>query len=246
MSIPKIIHYCWFGGNPMPEEYKEYIESWKKYMPEYEIKEWNETNFNFDNCDYAKEAYEAKKWAFVSDYARFKILYENGGIYFDTDVEIINSLDHIVSQGSFMGIEKFGEKNKAGIAPGLGLGCNPGLGLYREILEHYKQIHFLNEDGTYNLCTVVQYVTSILKKHGFVEENKLQKIANITIYPADVFGPMDCETGKINITNNTVSIHHYAASWADDTTKFKKKIQSIIGPKLTSLIIQLKRKVNGK
>ena len=103
--IPKIIHYCWFGGNPLPELAIKCIESWKKYLPDYEIKEWNESNFDINCCAYVREAYEAKKWAFVSDYARFWILYQHGGLYFDTDVELIKSIDDLIVKGAFMGCE---------------------------------------------------------------------------------------------------------------------------------------------
>ena len=116
--IPKIIHYCWFGGNPLPEDAKKYIESWRKYCPGYEIKEWNESNFDINCCDYVREAYEAKKWAFVSDYARFYILYQYGGLYFDTDVEMIRPLFSILQKGSFMGMEV---NSPACVAPGLSL-----------------------------------------------------------------------------------------------------------------------------
>lgn len=189
------------------------------------------------------EAYDAKKWAFVSDYARFKILYEYGGVYFDTDVEILQPLDEVLKSGPFMGIEKIGSTSQTN--PGLGLGVAPGLGLYKEILEFYNTIHFKNLDGSYNLNTVVQYVTDILKRHGFVEEDKKQTIAGVTIYPSDYFDPMNCETGEIKITQNTVSIHHYACSWADKKTQRKKKIQKLIGPEITSIIIKIKRKIRG-
>lgn len=242
-NIPKTIHYCWFGGKPLPDQYKKYIESWKKYCPGWEIIEWNESNFDCSLCEYAMEAYEAKKWAFVSDYARFKILYEYGGVYFDTDVEILRSLDEILESGPFMGIEKIGSVFQAN--PGLGLGVAPGLGLYKEILEFYNTIHFKKTDGSYNLNTVVQYVTDILKSHGFAEEDKKQNIAGVTIYPSDYFDPMNCETGEIKITPNTVSIHHYAYSWADKQTQLKKKIQSILGPELTSIAIKIKRRIRG-
>ena len=135
--ISKKIHYCWFGGNPLPELALKCIESWRRFLPDYEIIEWNESNFDVYCCEYVQEAYEAKRWAFVSDYARFKILYENGGLYFDTDVEIIKPMDDLISKGGFMGCE---EETALSVAPGLGLGVSPGLGLYKELLESYHYI----------------------------------------------------------------------------------------------------------
>ena len=140
--IPKIIHYCWFGGNPLSELAQKCISSWKKYFPEYEIKEWNESNFNLQCCDYVKEAYEAKKWAFVSDYARFWILYHEGGLYFDTDVEVIKPIDDIINNGAFMGCERTGNYG-LGVNPGLGIGADPGISLYKEILDDYEKSHFI-------------------------------------------------------------------------------------------------------
>ena len=193
--IPKIIHYCWLGGNPLPEDAQKCIASWKKYLPGYEIKEWNESNFDVNCCPYVREAYQAKKYAFVSDYARFEVLYREGGLYFDTDVEVIRNMDHIV-------------------APGLGLGVAPGLGLLHELLEFYQaKEHFSVEDGT-----VVDYTTALLRKHGLVEEHRLQQVAGVTIYPVDYFCPMDSTTGIITLTDNTVSIHHYSCSWIDHNT----------------------------
>ena len=204
--IPKIIHYCWFGGNPLPDFANKCINSWKKYFPDYEIKEWNESNFDLSCCDYVKEAYAQKKWAFVSDYARFWILYNYGGLYFDTDVEIIRDMSNIINQGAFMGCETVDK-----CAPGLGLGANPGLDFYKEILDLYNQIHFNREDG--KLPTVVDYTTSILVKHGWKGVNKITLVDNIYIYPPEYFCPYSYTTGEWNITGNTVSIHHYAATW---------------------------------
>ena len=187
--IPKVIHYCWFGGNPLPEDAKKCIASWKKYLPDYEIKEWNESNFDVNCCPYVKEAYEAKKYAFVSDYARFHVLYQEGGLYFDTDVEVIKNMDYIIAAGNFMGFEKSlatkqqesgttPRNSVLGVAPGLGLGVNPGLALLGELLDFYEiKEHFAIEDGT-----VVDYTTDLLRKHGLVEEHRLQKVADITIY----------------------------------------------------------------
>lgn len=215
--IPKIIHYCWFGGNPLPEIALKCIESWRKFFPDYEIKEWNENNFDLNCCEYVKEAYHAKKWAFVSDYARFLILYNYGGLYFDTDVEVIKDMSEIVTQGAFMGCEATDK-----CAPGLGLGVNPGLGLYNEILEDYKKSHFLNKDGTYNYETVVDRTTKILGKHGFRESSEIQEVAEIKIYPPEYFCPMDYTTGKLNVTNNSYSIHWYDASWLDERMKRRR------------------------
>lgn len=212
--IPKTIHYCWFGRNPLPDSAQKCIASWHKYLPDYEIIEWNEDNFNVNSIPYTTAAYAAKKYAFVSDYARFKILYEHGGLYFDTDVEVIRSMEDIISDGPFMGFEKNLQTQKdnsaPGVNPGLGLGANAKMPIYAEILDFYEHKNFNIEDGT-----VVTHTTSILNKKGLIDENIKQKVAGVIVYPTDVFCPMDSTSGEIEITNNTVSIHHYSCSWID-------------------------------
>lgn len=214
--ITKTIHYCWFGRGELPEKAKQCIESWKKFCPDYEIKEWNEDNFDMNSCAYVKEAYEAKKWAFVSDYARFEILYKYGGLYFDTDVELVKSFDDIVSKGTFMGLQP-GKKTVHGmeyeVNPGLGLGSEPGVEVFKEIIEFYHQLHFVTGNGGQNIKTIVDYTTEILKKHGMVNANIIQQVAGITVYPADFFCPLDFNTGVLTTTENTHSIHHFVASW---------------------------------
>lgn len=242
-TVPKIIHYCWFGGKPIPEEYKKYINSWKKYLPDYEIKEWNETNFDLNSCDYIKEAYKCRKWAFVSDYARFWILYNYGGLYFDTDVEIIQPMGELIKKGPFMGLENMNGRYE--VNSGLGLCSNPGHSIYKEILEMYSRAHFLNEDGTQNLENVVSRVTRILKKYGFKDENIIQEICGVTLYPSDYFCPMDCINGRITITSNTYTIHHYACSWLSPWQRFKKKIQLTIGPTVTTIVINIKKRIRN-
>ena len=225
--IPKIIHYCWFGGNPLPELAIKCIESWKKYLPDYEIKEWNESNFDLACCDYVKEAYQSKKWAFVSDYARFWILYNYGGLYFDTDVEIIKDMTSIIVNGAFMGcetVDKCAPGLGLGVNPGLGLGVNPGLGLYDEILKSYERSHFIKENGEIDCTPIVDRVTDILIKHGFIEINEVQKLDDITIYPPRYFSPLDYETGRLNLSEETVSIHHYSESWHSNADKIITKI----------------------
>lgn len=223
--IPKIIHYCWFGGNPLTDEVKQYIESWRKFCPDYDIIEWNENNFNVFINAYCREAYEAKKWAFVADYARFWILYKYGGVYFDTDVELIKPLDKIIKDGPFMGMEIDYEKARIlndgsiRVAPGLGLAANPGLGLYKDILDMYNKEHFLDSYGHYNGKTVVTYITPLLKARGLQNKPGIQKVADVLIYPCEYFCPKDFYTGMLNITSKTVTIHHYSASWCSKAEK---------------------------
>lgn len=247
--IPKTIHYCWFGRNPLPTMAQRCIESWKKYLPDYEIKEWNEDNFDINIIPYTKEAYESKKYAFVSDYARFWILYHYGGLYFDTDVEVINNMNNIIEKGPFMGFEQPSEHIKKSfadqgyeVAPGLGLGVNPGLGLYKELLDYYATLHFLNANGTPNPVTIVKHTTDILVKKGLKPNNKLQFIDGVWVYPWDVFCPQSYYTKKTYISKDTVSIHLYSDSWNTSYKKFKKHIIRLTGPFLTNIIVRLKRK----
>lgn len=227
--IPKIIHYCWFGGNPLPESAKKCIASWRKFLPDYEIKEWNESNYDVHKIPYIHEAYEAKKYAFVSDYARFDILYQYGGIYFDTDVEVLKPLDDIIARGPFMGREagaylrnicKGFDGDGLAVAPGLGLGVEAGHELYKEFLDAYKNFKFYNADGTLNTKTIVSYTSEILVKHGLNNNNdEPQEVEGIWIYPADVFCPMDHTKGnKVTITDRTVCIHLYDCSWINHNT----------------------------
>lgn len=213
--IPKRIHYCWFGGNEMPEEAKACVASWRKYCPDCEIVRWDETNFDVNCCDYVREAYAARKWAFVSDYARFMILYEHGGVYFDTDVELIKPLEPIIARGAFMGLEQSGgvENSYCDVAPGLGLGSEAGTPFFREMLDYYESIHFMTADGSMNTATVVRYTTDMLKKYGLRNSPEVQQINGITVYPPEYFSPLNFNTGELKITENTYSIHHYAASW---------------------------------
>ena len=238
--IPKIIHYCWFGGNPLPELALKCINSWKKNMPDYEIKEWNETNYDVRKIPYIAQAYDAKKYAFVSDYARFDILYQYGGVYFDTDVEVLKDISHIIANGAFIGIEK-GEPPL--LAAGLGIASPKETSIYKEILDSYANDQFYKADGTYNLKTVVTRVSDIFKEHGFLEKDCLQTIENTTIYPSEYFCPKDCKTGEITFTKNTYTVHHYDASWVEPYYKIlNSKISNIykaLGKNFFSKIIIL-------
>ena len=212
--IPKVVHYCWFGRNPKLELMQRCIASWKKHCPDYELIEWNEDNFDVNIIPYTQEAYEAKKYAFVSDYARMWILYHYGGLYFDTDVEVIKEMDDIVVRGPFMGIEVEAKGDEYPlVAPGLGLGAEPMMDLYRNIMDYYAPLHFVCEDGSFNQVTVVKHVTNVLADNGLKQTNELQEVGGVWIYPREYFNPLDDNTGKLVVTENTRSIHWYTKTW---------------------------------
>lgn len=230
--IPKIIHYCWFGGKELPYSAKKCINSWKKYCPEYEIKKWDETNFDFSDCRYAREAYEAKKWAFVSDYARFKILYENGGIYFDIDVELIKPIEHIVNKGPFIGCEicrnKDTNKIEQGINPGVGMATCKGHLTLKEILEIYKTLRFIQKDQKYDYTTIVWRMTTYFRKYGFdvsINNSTIQTIKDFNIYPHEYFCPYNNTINQLIITSNTIAIHYFNSSWYSSNAKIEKAIK---------------------
>ena len=228
--IPKKIHYFWFGNNPKPEIVEKCLESWKKYFPEYEIIEWNETNYDVTKCAYVKEAYECRKWAFVSDYARFDILYHYGGIYFDTDVEVLKKFPpQIFENHAFTGVESTNV-----IAPGLVYACEKGDAIIKEILDDYETSRFLI-NGKQNVKTVNTRVTAILERMGFVPDGTFQVINGLAIYPAEYFCGYNLDLQEPDITKNTITIHHYAGSWMQGKDlaylKARKILQKIIGKK---------------
>lgn len=226
MRIPKIIHYCWFGNNPPPVEARNYIASWKKYLPDYKVKEWNENNFDLHICPYVEEAYKAKKWAFVSDYSRFWILYNYGGLYFDTDVELIKGIYDIIDYGPFMGSDPNGNKG-CRVAAGLGLSTTPHHPFYKKIIGYYDGQHFELRPNIYNDETVVTKITKLLAAEGYKGNRCIEIVDGISIYPPDFFCPMDAETGTLNITSNTRSIHWYMSSWKskDEIVIHKKAVR---------------------
>ena len=211
--IPKTIHYCWFGGNPLPKFAKKCIKSWKKYCPDYEIIEWNEKNFDLYSAPlYVQQAYEARKWAFVSDYVRLKVVFDNGGIYLDTDVEVIRNLDVFLNYKSFFGFE-----TDIYIATGLGFGAHKNMPILCELMKHYEESSFVNEDGSYDLRACPEINTEVFVKHGLVKNNTNQVLDNgdVLIFSTDYFCPKSVSSGKIRIKKNTYTIHKYNASWVE-------------------------------
>lgn len=242
MNMPKVIHYCWFGGKELPALAKKCIESWRKYCPGYEIHEWNEKNFDVNQIPYTQQAYQQGKYAFVSDYARFYILEEFGGIYMDTDVELLKPMEDILERGAYIGCEEDGGKGIT-VAPGLGMAACAHDELLREIVEDYKKRDFLNADGSRNMTTVVEYTTCLFKRHGLKEIAGIQKIGNFTVYPREYFAPQHYKTGKVSITPHTHSIHYYSASWYTPYERFANKMSHILGETWTRRIVKCKKAV---
>ena len=225
--IPRVIHYCWFGRGEKPKLALKCIESWRKFFPDYEIKEWNEDNFDVNIIPYTAQAYERRKYAFVSDYARFWILYHHGGLYFDTDVEVIRSMDDIVERGPFMGIE-VSEAARFGVNPGLGLGTTAGMELYRDVLEHYASERFVDDEGKITGGTVVSHTTSVLIANGLQVCDEMQQVAGVWIYPQDYFNPYRYTIDRLEVTDRTRTIHWYGASWISPWGLLRLRVGTIV------------------
>lgn len=207
--IPKIIHYFWFGGNPMPEKNKKYIEGWKEQCPDYEIKEWNESNYDISKCLYMRQAWESKYWAFVSDYARLDVVYEYGGIYLDTDVEVLRNLDDLLYQEAYLGFE-----SNLYIATGLGFVARKNHPIIKRMRDDYDARIFKKQDGAFNLVACPAYQTNYLKGYGLITNGQHQYIGDITIYPASVLCSYCYQSKKEIRTQYSYTMHHYDASWS--------------------------------
>ena len=227
MSIPKIIHYCWFGKGQMPHLAEKCIKSWEKYCPDYKIVCINEENFDINQNRYAREAYRAGKWAFVSDYARLKVLYDEGGIYFDTDVELIKPIDKLIENCGYMGFDDNGV-----VSTGLGFACEKGNELVGKLLEDYEDISFILPDGTYDITPCPSRNTKTMIELGMDISNQNQFFMGIQMLPEDYLCPVKYYTGKKKITSNTYSIHHFCASWISSNAKRTLFLKRIIGVKL--------------
>lgn len=215
--IPRKIHYFWFGKGKMNRKNEKYIKAWKKKCPDFEICRWDESNFDFSDNRFAREAYEAGKYCFVSDYARTKVLYEQGGIQLDTDVEILRDLTDLCKYEGFIGFETDKEVND-----GQGFGVVPGHPIVKEMLDTYKDIPFKKEDGSFNMLLSPKARTDVLVNHGLELNGKRQNVEGIEILPADFLCPKDFTTRRLNITENTYSIHHFDSSW--HTKKEKREL----------------------
>lgn len=239
--IPKIIHYCWFGRGTMPGSIQKNIDAWRRLLPDYRFVLWNEDNFDCSALPYTREAYENKKYAFVSDVARLQALKTQGGIYLDTDVELLKSLDPFLDHPAFTGFER-----ERYLATGL-IGAEKDSPWIEEFLALYEDLHFVREDGSFDLTPNVRRITEyMVAAHGLKTDNRFQEFPGLlTIYPGDYFSPLDSLTRKIHKTENTVAIHHFTGSWEPVTPVllFRKTVIRLFGEKSYWAIRRLKLKL---
>lgn len=232
--IPKIVHYCWFGMNPKPKLVEKCILSWKKYCSDFQFMEWTEATFDISTTpQYVQDAYKEKKWAFVSDFVRFAMLVEYGGIYLDTDVELLKPLDHFLVHAAFSGTED-GQFVSAGI-----MGCEKGYPLFRDFRDYYQRLSFYNQDGTQNITTVVVMLTEWCETKGYRPVNIYQDVQGFAIYPSEYFYPLSNADRVMRKTENTVAIHWFAGSWVSEESKKKKKkrqFKNRIKPYIVSIV----------
>ena len=236
--IPKVIHYCWFGRGQMPAIAKVCISSWEKYLPNYELRLWNEDTFDVNSVPYVKEAYEARKFAFVTDYVRLYAIYYFGGIYVDTDVEMLKKLDNLLHLPAFSGFES--DKD---IPTGIMASERHGLWA-KEQLRYYDGRHFKKKSGGLDITTNVEIISGLMAANGFKLDNTYQVYKEyMHIFPSDFFCPKS-RSGKIYLTPNTYCIHHFAGSWQPASIKAKRFFfRSILGSKLTEILIQFKKDI---
>ena len=214
--IPKTIHYCWFGRNPKPKLAEKCIKSWRKYCPDYEIIEWNEDNFDISACPlYVRQAYEVKKWAFVTDYVRLKVVFDQGGIYMDTDVELKKPLDPLLDHQGYFGFE-----DGVHISTGLGFGGIQGLPILKEIMDDYEGIPFIRADGSFDTETCPSRNTKVLLRHGLIQDDSRQVLAgDVLILPSIYLCPYSYETHDYLRSSKTISCHWFDASWRTEQEK---------------------------
>lgn len=216
-GIPKILHYCWFGGNPLPEKAAANIAHWQELMPEYEIQRWDESNFDVDECRFVRGAYDAKKWAFVSDYARFKVLYDNGGVYMDIGSELLKSIDPLVEQSGFTALDW----QVKTVAPGLVLAAGGHHHLLGETLEEYRALEFEDTKEFLYGHTVNLMLEKVLNRYGFQRgADALWEYEDFRVYPSEYFCPK-LDFGGFKCTENTYSTHVSTASWVPAGERYR-------------------------
>ena len=232
--IPKVIHYCWFGGKLIPEKNLLWMESWKKYCPDYEIVRWDESNYDVSQNKYMYQAYKAGKLGFVPDYARLDIIYKYGGIYLDTDVELISAMDELLYQPAFAGVD-----GSWRVSLGLGFGAGKENSIVGELREQYSQLNFYDEYGALNMIAAPAVQEKKFQQKGYKKNGEYQIIEGMTIYPEKILSAKCNTTGRIMPTSRTVAIHHFDGSWVDEEKRVKaRKIRSLFQKEATDNICE--------
>ncbi len=221
--LPKIIHYCWFGRGEKPVLAQKCIDSWRKFCPDFEIREWNEDNCDYLTMPFMMEAYAAKKYAFVSDVMRLIVLEQYGGVYFDTDVELVRDLAPLMDDEGFIGFE-----NDQYVNSGQGIAAMPHHPVVQAMIEEYRKLHFTSADGTINAVGCPHLNTDVMERYGLVRNGKEQRVAGIHVYPAEFFNPLDSVTGKLTKTENTYSIHWYSMSWLPKSVQIRSRMGRMV------------------
>lgn len=232
MAIPKIIHYCWLSGDPYPNDIQECIDSWHEHLPDYDFMLWDMNNFDVSSVPYVKQAVDARKWAFASDYIRLWAIYNYGGIYLDSDIKVLKSFDGLLSEKAFTAFESGGR-----IAAWI-FGGEKGAPIFKELLDYYKDRNFLREDGSLEQIPNTIPTTKILVNHGLKACNKVQRLDDITVFTEDYFSPFNPWTKKTVITDNSYAMHLFKGAWFWDKSdeEFMGRVEaytdSFIGGKL--------------
>lgn len=238
--IPHILHYCWFGCGKIPQVALDCIASWHQYMPDWEYKLWNEDNFNINSTPYTKEAYAARKYAFVSDYVRLWALGKEGGVYLDVDFEVYKPFDDLLNYPAFAGVE--GSKH---LPVMMGVCASEPHGQWvTEMLEAYHDRHFIKHDGSPDLTTNVQFITALMASNGFRQDGTEQDYKDLHVFPVDYFSPRHT-TGEYIRTENTYCEHKGLGSWSENRRGWKGAVLKLIGPKNMTKLIKLKRRLEN-
>ena len=221
--IPKKIHYCWFGNNPMPKSLKKCLKSWEKQCPDYDIIKWDESNFDINCNQFIRDAYDSKAWAFVSDVARLMIIYHYGGIYLDTDVELLKPLDSLLDCDAFFGFQQADDQ----INTGLCFGAKENNRIIKEMIDEYSNLAFDLENKENLICPILN--TKVAFRNGFQVSDKIQNINNVFVYPAKYFDPIAPGKSKDLLSEESISIHHYSATWTSKSNRIKRTLFNFVG-----------------